>query len=103
MGMIGFALTSVALFNALDGMGRDAPAHEIQDTCQGHPERNGQYHYHDHSPRMIDKRSAAGGHSDSVGYALDGFGIYGLCGSSGRLMTNADLGACHGHSHRRVR
>jgi hypothetical protein len=100
MGMIGFSLTGAALYNALDGMGRDAPAHEIQDTCQGHPQRSGQYHYHDNSPCMIDKRSAAGGHSDLVAYALDGFGIYGLYGSDRKPMTNASLDACHGHSHR---
>ena len=35
MGMIGFALTGVAIYNALDARGRDAPAHEIQDSCNG--------------------------------------------------------------------
>ena len=47
MGMIGFALSGAAIFNALDAQGRDAPAHEIQDRCNGHPEHAGQYHYHD--------------------------------------------------------
>lgn len=97
MGMIGFATTGVAIFNAIDAQGRDAPAHEIQDHCNGHPERNGQYHYHDFSNCIPDLGGKAGRHSDLVGYALDGFGIYGLYEGNGRVMTNADLDECHGH------
>jgi YHYH protein len=78
MGMIGFALTGVAIYNALDVQQRDAPAHEIQDACNGHPERSGQYHYHDWSDCIQDKAGQARQHSDLVGYALDGFGIHGL-------------------------
>ena len=99
MGMIGFATSGAAIFNALDALGRDAPAHEIQDACNGHPERNGQYHYHDLSACLTDTRNEAHGHSDLAGYALDGFGIYGLHGEDGEVVTNADLDACHGHVH----
>jgi hypothetical protein len=99
MGMIGFALSGVAIYNALDAMGRDAPAYEIQDKCNGHPQRSGQYHYHDWSGCLTDNRSQPGSHSDLVGYALDGFGFYGLHGENGTEMTNADLDACHGHVH----
>ena len=99
MGMVAFALTGAAIYNALDAMGRDAPAHEIQDACDGHPQRSGQYHYHDGGPCMADTRSGAGGHSDLAGYALDGFGLYGLYGDGGRVLSNADLDACHGHAH----
>ena len=98
MGMIGFALSGVAIFNALDAMGRDAPAHEIQDACGGHPERSGQYHYHDYSA-CINESNEKDGHSKLVGYALDGFGIYGLQGAGSDAMTNQDLDACHGHNH----
>ena len=100
MGMIGFALTGVAIYNAVDAMGRDAPAYEIQDDCNGHPQKAGQYHYHDYSPCMKDSRGGPGGHSDLVGYALDGFGIYGFYGEDGNKLTNADLDACHGHVHK---
>jgi hypothetical protein len=34
-----------------------------------------------------------------MGYARDGFGIYGVRGESGKLLANADLDECHGHSH----
>ena len=33
MGPIGFALTGVAIYNALDAAGLDAAAHEVQDKC----------------------------------------------------------------------
>jgi len=100
MGMIGFTLTGTALFNGLDAGGRDAAAHEVLDKCDGHPPRDGQYHYHRYSPCMADVSGNAGHHSDLVGYALDGFGIYGLHGETGDELTNADLDACHGHSHK---
>ena len=99
MGMIGFALTGVAIFNAVDAAGRDAPAYEIQDACSGHPERGGTYHYHDYSSCMADEAGKAGRHSDLVGFALDGFGIFGPKGEGGRRLRNADLDACHGHTH----
>jgi hypothetical protein len=97
MGMIGFALSGVAIYNALDLAGRDAAAYEIQDSCDGHPERSGQYHYHNYSKCLTD--TAKNAHSDLVGYALDGFGIYGLLGEDGKALENADLDECHGHTH----
>lgn len=102
MGMVGFMLSGAALFNAVDAVGRDAPAWEIQDACSGHPERTGQYHYHDLSPCIEDTRSQPGGHSDLIGYALDGFGIFGEHGEGGHKLTNADLDACHGHTHEMI-
>lgn len=102
MGMIGFSLTGAAIFNSLDARGDDAPAHEIQDKCGGHPERTGQYHYHNHSPCMADKSGRSGKHSDLMGFALDGFGIFGLYGKSGKKLRNSDLDACHGHTEKIV-
>jgi hypothetical protein len=99
MGLIGVAVSGTAIFNALDGMGRDAPAHEIQDKCGGHPERSGQYHYHDLSPCLTDPAGAAGRHSDLLGYVLDGFGIYGPRGEGGKAIRSSDLDTCHGHGH----
>ncbi len=99
MGMIGFALSGAAIFNAFDLAGRDAPAYEIQDACNGHPEPGGGYHYHDWSGCLPDAAGKAGGHSALVGYMLDGFGIYGPHGEGGAPVTNADLDECHGHTH----
>ena len=96
MGTIGVMLTGSYIFNSLDAAGRDAVAHEIQDECQGHPEQNGAYHYHSMTDCLEDEGT---GHSSLVGYALDGFGLFGYRGEDGETLTNADLDACHGHTH----
>ena len=96
MGAIGVLTSGVVLYNAVDAAGRDAVAHEIQDSCGGHPDSGKVYHYHSVPPCVGDSGS---GHSSLVGYALDGFGIYGYRGQSGETLTNADLDECHGHTH----
>jgi YHYH protein len=92
MGAIGYALNGVAIYNALDDAGRDAVAHEVQDSCDGHPQQAGQYHYHGPSECM----PHADEHNALVGYALDGFGIYSPYDADGQEYTNADLDECHG-------
>ena len=93
-GAVGILLTGVPLFNALDAPGRDAVAHETQDRCHGHPQESGVYHYHSLTNCIADKPDAAG-NSPLVGYAIDGFGIYGSY-EHGKQLTSADLDACHG-------
>jgi hypothetical protein len=95
-GEIGVLLTGAVIFNAFDAAGRDAVAHEIQDACGGHPQRTGIYHYHSLTPCLAE---STGGHSPLMGYAFDGFGIYGHHGENGEAMTNANLDECHGHPH----
>jgi hypothetical protein len=98
LGTIGVLNSGAALFNALDGPGRDAVAHEIQDRCGGHPERTGVYHYH--SLPICWGNGSTKRHSRRIGWALDGFPIYGPRGWGGRYMRNASLDACHGHTHK---
>jgi hypothetical protein len=93
-GAVGILLTGAVLFNALDAPGRDAVAHEIQDSCQGHPQASGMYHYHSLTSCIDD--GPKDGPSQLIGYALDGFGIYGPRGADGKELTSADLDACHG-------
>jgi hypothetical protein len=95
LGPIGIVLTGAALFNALDAQGHDAVEHELQDSCHGHP-AGPLYHYHDLTSCIPDPGS---GHSALLGYARDGFGIYGNRGENGEPLTDADLDACHGHTH----
>jgi YHYH protein len=95
MGMIGISVNGVPLFNAIDAAGRDAVAHEVQDSCGGHPQAGGIYHYHAFSPCMAGTSVKA--EEGLVGYALDGFPIFGPRDSNGKLLTDADLDACHGH------
>lgn len=94
-GPIGILSDGVVLFNALDGEGRDAAAHEVLDVCAGHPEMSSTYHHHDVPPCILDK---AKGSSTLVGYALDGYGIYVERDAAGVLLTNASLDACHGRT-----
>lgn len=92
MGAIGIALNGVAIYNALDDGGRDAVAHEVQDSCNGHPQQEGEYHYHGPSPCMPHAQE----NNAQVGYAFDGFGIYSKYDAFGNEYTDADLDACHG-------
>jgi hypothetical protein len=93
-GQVGIMTSGVALFSAVDGEDRDAVAHEVQDSCGGHPERTGVYHYHG-LPACIDT-GKVNQQSKLIGWALDGFPIYGPRGKNGRYLSNADLDECHG-------
>jgi hypothetical protein len=84
-GQVGVMLTGSPIFNAVDAGGRDAVAHELQDACYGHPEMRGQYHYHNLTNCIDD---AGTGHSKLLGYAFDGFGIYGTRGEDGAELTS---------------
>lgn len=95
-GMVGITISGVPLFNGVDAGGRDAVANEIQDSCQGHPQRSGVYHYHGLSSCLPDEGQ---GHSALLGWALDGFGLYGPYGENGEVLTSASLDECHGHTH----
>lgn len=95
LGVIGVMTDGVALFDALDDGGHDAGAHEIQDSCDGHPQMRGIYHYHNASKCLLED---ATGSSMLIGYALDGFGIYVERDASGQLPTDADLDECHGRT-----
>ena len=94
-GESGVLLSGVVLNSPVDAMGRDAVAWESQDHCEGHPNPSG-YHYHSVSACVPDEGT---GHSDLVGYALDGYGIFGHRGEDGEVVTNDDLDECHGHTH----
>ncbi len=72
------------------------------DRCFGHPYLS-QYHYHGPSWACFDmipslRKALLNKHAQSplLGYALDGFGIYGPRGAGGRMLTNKDLDECHG-------
>jgi hypothetical protein len=99
IGVIGVMLSGSVFFNALDGAGHDAVAYETLDHCQGHPQISGQYHYHNLSDCVEAYEEVESGHSALMGYALDGFGIYGHHGEDGETLTSTDLDACHGHTH----
>jgi hypothetical protein len=92
MGMeVGVMTTGVPLFNSFDAGLRDAPAHELQDSCGGHPQVAGQYHYHNLSQCLGSKKV-----DTVVGYAYDGFPITGPYVTDSTYLTTDDLDVCHG-------
>ncbi len=95
LGPIGVLDDGVYLFDALDGEGRDAGAHEVLDSCQEHPQQAGILHHHQVPSCIV---SDAKGRSTLVGYAADGYGIYVERTAAGSLLTNTDLDACHGRT-----
>jgi hypothetical protein len=95
-GEVGILKDGVALFDAADAGGRDAVAYEAQDHCQGHPMGQGEYHYHKVSTCVLAKYDTGTGQSKQVGWAYDGFGIFGPRDAKGKVLTTADLDACHG-------
>jgi hypothetical protein len=96
MGVVGVMLNGVPFFNALDDAGRDAAAHEVQDHCSGHPQHQGEYHYHGPSGCV----KAETKNNTLIGYALDGFGIYSMYDEHGKELSNNDLDECHGRVSR---
>jgi len=90
-GQVGIMLSGVALFSGFDAGGRDAGAWEVQDSCSGHPEKTGTYHYHTLSSciKNIDTKTV-------IGFALDGFPITGPKVADGNILTTNDLDVCHG-------
>ena len=114
LGQIGVSGNGVAIFNPSAGAGLNPPSgfswvaagespfvNSGEDSCGGHPEQNGIYHYHD--PHFLDCWKSGSsmasyndyygatqyngdnirhpdGHSKIIGIAFDGFPIYGPYG-----------------------
>lgn len=86
MGHIGVWTNGVSIFNVSDGMSynnagvwnRNAYFWEgiSFDDCLGHPAPNGEYHHHV-SPRCLYSITDSLQHSPIIGYAFDGFPVYG--------------------------
>tara|TARA_R110002049_G_scaffold27321_2_gene94342 strand:+ start:610731 stop:612284 length:1554 start_codon:yes stop_codon:yes gene_type:complete len=89
MGAIGVANNGVIFFNPFDHI-FEADATWRLDRCCGHPSPNYQYHYHKYpvcvkSPWSDDGQS----HSPVIGFAFDGFPVYGPYESEGLLAKDS--------------
>ncbi|MGP8215708.1 MAG: YHYH protein [Bacteroidia bacterium] len=94
LGQIGVWSNGVSIFNAWDGFSynnlgywdRNALVYEgvSFDTCLGHPAQNGQYHNHV-NPKCLYNDADSTHHSPIIGWAFDGFPVYGAYG-----YVNAD-------------
>lgn len=100
MGPIGVAINGVPFYNPYNHRGQDAVTGlyaEVFDSCCGHPDQMGRYHYHKYpvclKTPFHDKK---GEHSALIGYAFDGYAIYGRQGIDGKPPT--DLDECNGHA-----
>jgi hypothetical protein len=88
MGPIGIASNGVVFFNPFDAGMEDAT--DLMDRCCGHPSPDNRYHYHKYpvcvkSP-FVDEGNE---HSPLIGFAFDGFPIYGPYESKGHMAKDA--------------
>ena len=81
MGPIGMALNGVVFFNPFEAGGMNAIEGYSEvwlDSCCGHPQQHGVYHYHKY-PSCVKSPFADDGqrHSPVLGFAFDGFPVHG--------------------------
>jgi len=108
MGHIGVWSNGVSIFNPKDGYywnnttstftsspsggtwNRNALVYEgvSFDNCLGHPAQNGEYHHHV-NPKCLYNDADSTAHSPIIGYAFDGFPIYGAYGYTNINGTGA--------------
>jgi hypothetical protein len=88
MGSIGVACNGVVFFNPFDADSVDALWR--LDRCCGHPSPTSEYHYHKY-PACINTPWADDGtaHSPLIGFAFDGFPVYGPYESAGILAKDS--------------
>lgn len=105
MGPIGTALNGVVFFNPFEAGGMNAVEgyNEVWlDSCCGHPQQTGVYHYHKY-PSCVKSPFPDNGkrHSPVIGFAFDGFPVYGPYESAGvmakDLKGSQALDVCNGH------
>ncbi len=108
MGPIGMALNGVVFFNPFEAGGMNAIEGYSEiwlDSCCGHPQQEGVYHYHKY-PSCVKSPFADDGtrHSPVLGFAFDGFPIYGPYEEAGvlarDLTSERALDVCNGHADR---
>ncbi len=96
LGSIGISLNGVAFYNQYAGPNNQALTNEINsfDQYNGHPQQQGEYHYHLEPYHLTDQVGEEG----LLGFLLDGFPVYGPR-ENGDLLDNDDLDEYHGHFH----
>ena len=106
MGPIGMALNGVVFFNPFEMGGMNAVEGYSEvwlDSCCGHPEQRGVYHYHKY-PSCVKSpfRDDGQRHSPIIGFAFDGFPVHGphetVKVQAKDLQGKTALDACNGHT-----
>ncbi|MCX6353147.1 MAG: YHYH protein [Bacteroidetes bacterium] len=100
MGHTGIWSNGVTVFNSMDAMSynnkntwhQDAVVVEGKgfDSCLGHPQMDGEYHHH-LNPRCLYNDKDSSKHSPIIGYAFDGFPIYGAYGYANPNDTSSKI------------
>ena len=110
LGSIGVMISGTVLYNPFEGDGTtvamasnftitDANGNtgSFIDKCTGHPTlQQGAYHYHGLSTCVTAKVDEASKPSHIIGFALDGFPIYGDRDINGKQLTASNLDECNG-------
>ncbi|MBU6221819.1 MAG: YHYH protein [Planctomycetes bacterium] len=105
MGPIGMALNGVVFFNPFEQGGMNAVEGYSEvwlDSCCGHPQQTGVYHYHKY-PTCVKSPFPDDGHTHSpvIGFAFDGFPVHGPYESDGVMARDVEgeraLDVCNGH------
>lgn len=88
MGPIGVAMNGVQFFNPFDHIAEEDAVWRL-DRCCGHPGPRSNYHYHKY-PVCVNTPWADDGtaHSPLIGFAFDGFPVYGPYESAGVLAKD---------------
>ena len=110
LGSIGVMISGAILYNPFEGDGKTvAMANNFTitnssgitasfvDKCAGHPTPDiGAYHYHGLPSCVTSKVDKAAAPSHIIGFALDGFPIYGDRDMKGKQVTANSLDICNG-------
>lgn len=97
LGTVGVAVNGIPIYNPFEDGNQTAATGRIFSGCCGHPQLNGVYHYHKYPTCLrflkgdiwqsekekcdeIDTLISSGGHSPLIGFALDGWPVYGPVG-----------------------
>jgi hypothetical protein len=98
-GPIGVAVNGVLIFNPCKQGGcqnGDTKALGELDACNGHAGRADDYHYHAAPVCLMQGRAASYWDTHPVGWALDGFAIYGYNDADGRTASRDSV--CGGNT-----
>ena len=110
LGSIGVMISGAVLYNPFEGDGKTVAmasnftitdangiTASFVDKCAGHPTPGqGAYHYHGLPNCVTAKVDKVAKPSHIIGFALDGFPIYGDRDSKGKLVTAKNLDECNG-------
>lgn len=97
LGTVGVAVNGMPIYNPFEDGNQTAATGRIFSGCCGHPQLTGVYHYHKYPTCLrflkgdvwqserekcdeLDSLIVSGGHSPLIGFALDGWPIYGPVG-----------------------